>query len=344
MRKIQMLLLVTALLMLLAVASAPALAQNAGVVNVYSARHYGAMEATFAKFTEETGIEVRLSQGTVQALLQRLEAEGTQTPADVFFSIDAGGLDLAAEKGLLQSVESAVLTEAIPEDLRDPDGYWFALSQRFRTLMVSTERVEAGAVTSYAGLADSQWKGRLCLRPATHIYTISLTASLIAEYGEADAEAIVAGWVANEPEYIDSDSRILETIAAGGCDVALTNSYYLGRILSEQPDFPVALVWANQGEAESGVHRNISGMGVTAAALNRDNAVQLIEWMATTGQAADETGIPGGNFEFPVNPTAEVNPVIAAWGEFTIDPLPLTDYGDQQEAAVALLERVGYGF
>jgi iron(III) transport system substrate-binding protein len=344
MRKIQLVLLVTGLLMLLALAAAPALAQDAGVVNVYSARHYGVMEATFAKFTEETGIEVRLSQGTVQALVQRLEAEGSQTPADVFFSIDAGGLDLAASKGLLQPVESEVLTAAIPAELRDPDNLWFALSQRFRTIMVSTERVEAGAVTTYAGLADAQWNSRLCLRPATHIYTIALVGGLILELGEAEAEAIVAGWVANQPQYIDSDSRILETIAAGGCDVALTNHYYLGRILSEQPDFPVSLVWANQAEGETGVFRNISGMGVTAAALNRENAITLIEWMATTGQAADETGIPGGNYEFPVNPTAEVNAVIAGFGEFTIDPLPLDEYGDQQEAALALLERVGYGF
>jgi iron(III) transport system substrate-binding protein len=344
MRKIQMVLVVTGLLMMLALGSVPALAQSAGVVNVYSARHYGAMEATFAAFTEETGIQVRLSQGTVQSLLQRLEAEGAQTPADVFFSIDAGGLDLAAAKGLLQPVESDVLAEAIPDDLRDPDNLWFALSQRFRTIMVSSERVEAGAVTTYAGLADPQWSGRLCLRPATHIYTISLTASLIAELGEAEAEAIVAGWVANEPQYIDSDTRILETIEAGGCDVALTNHYYLARKLGENPAFPVTLVWANQAEGESGVHRNISGMGVTAAALNLENAVRLIEWMATTGQAPDATGIPGGNYEFPVAPTAALHPVIATFGDFTIDALPLSDYGDQQEAAVALLERVGYGF
>ncbi len=337
--------IVFAFLGVLLLGIAPALAQTP-VVNVYSARHYGAMEAVFARFTEETGIVVRLSQGSVQSLLERLRAEGAQTPADVFFSIDAGGLDLAAEEGLLQPIESEVLTTNIPEDLRDPENRWFALSQRFRTIMYNPATVQPEELSTYEQLADPMWKGRLCLRPATHIYTISLVASLIAADGEAKAEAVVAGWVANEPQFIDSDTRILETIQAGGCDVGITNQYYLGRKLSEDPAFPVSLFWANQGEDGRGVHRNISGMGVTAAALNKDNAIALIEWLsqADKGQLADVDGIPGGNFEYPVNAEAPVNEIIAAFGEFTIDPLPLSEYGDLQEQAIALLERTGYGF
>jgi len=321
-------------------ATPPPAAPGAQVVNVYSARHYGAMEGVLQRFTQETGIDVLLSQGSVQTLLQRLEAEGKQTPADVFMSIDAGGLVVAANKGLLQPIESAVLQRNIPEALRDPQNRWFGLTQRVRTIMYNPARVKPEELSTYAALADPKWKGRLCLRPATHIYTIALVASLIAERGEAGAEEIVKGWVANEPQYIDSDTRILETIEAGGCDVGLTNHYYLARKLNENPNFGVELFWANQ--AEQGVHRNISGMGVTAAARNRANAIKLIEWLSDQGQAADSTGLPGGNFEFPANPNAPIGAILQSFGEFKIDPIPLTAYGDFQEAAVKLLERAGY--
>ncbi|MBW4438220.1 MAG: extracellular solute-binding protein [Pleurocapsa minor GSE-CHR-MK-17-07R] len=313
------------------------------VVNVYSSRHYGAMEDAFVRFTEETGIEVRLSSGSAQSILERLRAEGSQTVADVYFTIDAGGLDLAASEGLLQPIESEILTEAIPADLRDPDNLWFAVSQRMRTIMYNPETVDPSELSTYAALADEEWAGRLCLRPGTHIYTISLIGSLIANLGAEEAERVVAGWVANQPQYIDSDTRILETIAAGGCDVGLTNHYYLARLLDTDPEFPVRAFWANQGEGETGVFRNVGGVGLTAAAINRDNAIRLIEWMATDGQAADLTGVPGGNYEFPTAVDAPVNEIIAGFGEFTIDPLPLTEYGELQIQAVELIERVGYG-
>jgi iron(III) transport system substrate-binding protein len=342
--RIRLMSLVVTALLLAVVTMLPVAAQERAVVNVYSARHYGAMESAFTAFTDATGIEVRLSQGSAQSILERLRAEGSQTIADVFFTIDAGGLDLAASEALLQPIVSPVVDAAVPAELRDPDNLWVAVSQRVRTIMYNPQTVTVDELSTYEQLADPMWNGRLCLRPATHIYTISLVGSLLADLGEAEAERVVAGWVANNPQYIDSDTRILETIAAGGCDVGLTNQYYLARLLSEDPAFPVQLFWANQGEDERGAFRNVSGVGITAAALNVENAVRLVEWMVTDGQAADELGIPGGNYEFPVNAEAELNPIIAEFGEFTIDPLPLSEYGDYQEAAVALLERTGYGF
>jgi iron(III) transport system substrate-binding protein len=323
--------------------TAPVVAQDAPqVVNVYSARHYGAMEDAFARFTEATGIEVRLSQGSVQSLLERLRAEGSQTPADVFFSIDAGALDLAASEGLLQPLGSEVITTAVPEDLRDPDDHWVAVSQRLRTFVYNPETVDPAELTSYADLADPKWNGRLCMRPATHIYTIALVGGLILELGEEEAQAVVEGWVANNPQFIDSDSRMVETVAAGGCDVALVNHYYFARALSENPELNARLAWADQDG--SGVFRNVSAAGITSAAVNRDNALRLIEWMVTDGQAADSSGIPGGNFEFPTNPQAELAPILLELGEPVIKPLALSEYGDTQEAALALLERAGYGF
>jgi iron(III) transport system substrate-binding protein len=302
------------------------------------------MEAVFNRFTEETGIEVRLSQGSSQSLLERLRAEGSQTPADVFFTVDAGTLDLAATEDLLQPVESEVLDAAVPAELRDPANQWFALSQRLRTIIYNSETVDPSELSTYQDLADPKWDGRLCLRPATHIYTLGLTGVLIHDLGEDGAEQVVSGWVANNPQFIDSDERIIDTLAAGGCDVAIVNHYYVARALTDDPTLPVGLIWANQGEGEGGVARNVFGAGVTAAALNRHNAVTLIEWLATEGQAADDTGIPGGNLEYPVNPEAAIAPALEQFGTPIINPMPLNEYGDVQEAALNLLEGAGYGF
>lgn len=326
----------------LAVSTASPTRAQTQVVNVYSARHYGALERVFAEFTKETGIQVRLSSGSSQALLERLRADGKQTPADLFLVIDAGTLQLAAEEGLLQPVKSEVLEKAVPAELRDPEGRWFALSQRMRTIVYNPAKVKPEEVQDYADLANPKWRGRLCLRPATHIYTISLAASLIATRGEREAERILRGWVNNRPQFIDSDTRILETIEAGRCDVGITNHYYVGNKLKANANFPVKLVWANQKGA--GVHVNITGAGVTAAAPNRDNAVRLLEWLVTKGQGPADTHLPGGNSEFPVNPSAEAPKVLEqlVGTGFKTDYQTLRQYGKLQADAIKLLERVRY--
>ena len=311
------------------------------IVNLYSTRHYGVLEPMYAAFTEETGIEVRVSAGSMSALIERLRAEGERTVADAFFAVDAGGLWQAADAGLLQSVESEILEQNIPPELRDSQGRFFALSQRVRSIAYAAERVETSELSTYEALADRKWRDRLCMRPSTNVYVQSLVASFIAAHGEARAERIVRGWVANRPVYIDSDTRILETIAAGRCDVGVTNHYYLARLLDRQPDFPVKMFWANQDGR--GAHRNVSGIGVTAAAANRENAIRLIEWLSSNaGQANSESGLPGSNFEFPVNADAELHPIIAAFGDWKPDPMPLSEYGRFQGAAVELMQRAGY--
>jgi iron(III) transport system substrate-binding protein len=331
------------LLVLLVAACGPTTAPETGqdVVNVYSARHYGAVEEVFERFTEETDIEVRLSQGSDQSLVERILAEGSQTPADAVIVINAGSASLLANEGVLSPVESSTIADAIPEQLRDPQGRWVGLSQRVRTIMYNPAAVDE-APTQYADLADPQWEGRLCLRPASHIYTIALVANMIANYGEERTEEIVSGWVDNNPTYINSDTRQLETVAAGGCDAAIANHYYLARILDEDPDFPVELVWANQ--ETTGVHRNIVAMGVLESARNRENAVQLLEWLATEGQGAGSDTLPGSNHEFPANPDAPVHPVLQEFPTFEADPIDLAAYGENQAAAIQLLERTGYGF
>ncbi|MCS7057038.1 MAG: extracellular solute-binding protein [Thermoflexales bacterium] len=317
----------------------PATAQTR-IVNVYSARHYGALEKVFAEFTRETGIQVRLSSGSTQALLERLRAEGAQTPADVFFVIDIGTLQIAAEEGLLQPIQSEALNAAVPAELRDPQGRWFALSLRYRTVVYNANKVKPEELSTYEALADRKWRGRLCLRPATHIYTVSLVASMIANIGEQRTERVLRGWMANRPTFIDSDTRILETIEAGKCDVGITNHYYVGNKLKTNPNFPVKVFWANQ--KDRGVHVNISGAGVTANAANRENAIRLLEWLATRGQDPGTAGLPGGNSEYPVNPSAQPAEVLKGFGSFKADMAALPKYGALQPQAIKLLERVGY--
>lgn len=332
---------------LLSLSLVPSMAQSGGVVNVYSSRHYGAIEKPFEAFTAATGIEVRVSQGSPQALLERLRAEGEFSPADLFLAVDAGVLSLAASEGLLQPAESEILSANIAEPFRDPDNLWFALSRRPRAIVYNTEKVSADELSTYEDLADPKWADRLCLRPASHIYTISLVSSLVQRLGEEQAEAVVAGWVANNPTYIDSDTRMIENVAAGACDVAIVNQYYLSRLLNEKPDTVanVALFWPNQGEGEGGVFYNVNAAGITKSAVNVREALAFLEYFSSLeGQAETDTGFPGSNFEYPTNLEAGINPFVAQLGEpIFMTEFPLWQYGEFQAPSLDLLERTGYG-
>jgi iron(III) transport system substrate-binding protein len=313
-------------------------AQSRGVVNLYTARHYG-VERVFEEFTRETGIAVRFTTGSDAVLRERIRAEGRHTLADVYLTVDVGNLWLAAEAGLLSPVDSRVLTTHIPARLRDPGNRWFALTQRVRTIMYHPDRVRPEDLSTYEALADSRWRGRLVMRPATHSYTQSLVASLIAAHGRERALEIVRGWVANRPTLIDSDTRILETLAAGGGDVAITNHYYLGRLLEANPNFPIRIFWANQGAGARGAHVNISGAGITAHAPNRANAVVLLEWLSSPrGQRL----FADTNHEFPANPNVTPHPIIAAFGAYLRDPIDMAQHGRLQADAIRLLDEAGY--
>ncbi len=303
-------------------------------VTVYTGRHYG-IEPVFDEFTAETGIEVRFTTGSDPELRARLEAEGANTPADLIMTADAANIALAAEAGLLASVDNESILNAIPEELRAVDNTWFALSLRLRVIMSSSERV-TDAPTTYAEVGDPKWKGKLCLRPSTHPYTQSLVAGLINNLGADEARSIVDSWVANEPLYINSDTDMLKAIQAGDCDVALTNSYYLGRLLQEDPEFPVTLTWPDQ--ETFGAHLNISAAAVTANAPNKDEAVALLEWLATKGQKL----FSDTNNEFPADPNVEPNSIIAGFGSYKADTKSVRELGRLNPAAVELLSAAGY--
>lgn len=303
-------------------------------VTVYTGRHYG-IEPVFDEFTAETGIEVRFTTGSDPELRARLEAEGANTPADLIMTADAANIALASDAGLLAAVDDESILNAIPEELRATDNTWFALSLRLRVIMSSSERV-TDAPTTYAEVGDPKWRGKLCLRPSTHPYTQSLVAGLINNLGADDARSIVDSWVANEPLYINSDTDMLKAIQAGDCDVALANSYYLGRLLSEDPDFPVNLTWPDQ--ETFGAHLNISAAAVTANAPNKDEAIALLEWLATKGQKS----FSDTNNEFPADPNVEPNSIIAGFGSYKADTKSVRELGRLNPAAVELLSAAGY--
>jgi len=311
---------------------------QAAEVVIYSARsaQYGP-ETAFEAFTKRTGIQVKTFGGNSSELFERLRAEGDKTPADVLITVDAGNLWNAARSGLLSKVDSPELLANVPANLRDPEGRWFGLTVRARTIMYSTKRVKPEELSTYEALGDPKWKRRLCLRTSTYIYNQSFLATMIKRLGEAKTEQIVHGWVANGPILINGDTKILEAIAAGQCDVGLANSYYLARLVAKDPSFPVAPFWANQ--QTTGTHINISGAGVTAHAKNRASAVKLLEFLSSPEA---QQMFADGNFEYPVNPHVSPSPVLARWSKFKADDINVAAAGEFQAAATRLADRAGY--
>jgi iron(III) transport system substrate-binding protein len=314
----------------------PAPAGAAEEVVIYSSRHYG-QEAAFETFTRATGIEIRMLNGEAGQLFERLKAEGSKTPADVLLTVDAGNLWNAARAGLLAPVRSAELERNIPAHLRDPEHRWVGLTLRARTIVYNPRRVAPAELSTYEALGDPKWKGRLCLRTSSNIYNQSMLATFIRRHGEPRTEAIVRGWMANGPALINGDTKIIEAIAAGQCDVGIVNSYYLARMLKKDPATPVALFWANQ--QTTGTHVNVSGAGVTAHAKHHANAVRLLEFLS--GLDAQQM-FADTSLEFPANPRAEPSAVVKAWGPFKQDELNVAAAGEFQAAATRLADRAGY--
>lgn len=303
---------------------------------VYSARHYG-NEPAFDAFTRKTGVKLKTFNASSAELFERLKAEGDKTPADVLITVDAGNLWNAARAGLLSAVDSPALRSNIPAQLRDPETRWVGLTVRARTIAYNTKKVHPAELSTYETLGDPRWKGRLCLRPSNYIYSQSFLAAMIKRHGEAKTEAIVRGWVTNNPTLINSDTKLIEAVAAGQCDVALVNHYYLARLVAKDADFPVAIFWANQ--QTTGVHINISGAGVTAHSKNRAHAIKLIEFLSSPEA---QNLFADANFEFPANPEVPPHSLIAKWGKFKADEINIGAAGEFQAAATRLADRVGY--
>jgi iron(III) transport system substrate-binding protein len=310
----------------------------AAEVVVYSARIEQLIKPMFDAFTKETGIQVKYTTDNEGALLARLEAEGKNTPADMLITVDAGNLWAAAKAGLLKPVKSEVLERNIPAHLRDPQNEWFGLSVRARTLIYNTKKVKPSELSTYEDLADTKWNKRLCLRSSKKVYNQSLVAMMIAEHGETETEKIVKGWVANlATDPLSDDTKALEFVASGKCDVTMVNTYYFGRLMKKEANLPLAIFWPNQNDG--GVHVNISGAGVTRYSRNEQAAIKLLEFLSSDKA---QNLFADVNMEYPANPAINTDPFVAAWGDFKQNPMNLVKAGELQTTAVKLMDRAGY--
>jgi iron(III) transport system substrate-binding protein len=326
--------------MLLAVS--PALA--AGEVNIYSERQEVLIKPLLDRFSAQTGIKVNLVAGKADALMQRLASEGINSPADVLLTVDAGNLNRAMELGLFQAVRSETLEKTVPAAYRDQAGHWFGLSMRARPIMYAKDRVNPADLATYQDLTDARWKGKVCVRSSSNVYNQSMVSALIAQHGVPATEAWAKGLVANfarPPQGGDRDQ--IKALAAGQCDVALVNTYYLGGMLNasqaeeKEAAAKVAILWPNQ--KDRGVHVNVSGAGVTKHAKNLDNAVRLLEFLVSEEA---QRWYAEANYEYPVRPGTPVSATLAAWGTFKADDLNLAILGEHNPEAVRLMDRAGW--
>ena len=328
---------------LAALIAAPAAAAGAGVVNLYSSRHYDTDERLYADFTEATGITVNRIEAAADELIERMRAEGANSPADVLITVDAGRIWRAQEAGLLAPVDSEVLNARIPAHLREPDGHWFAFSQRARIIFYDRERVQTPPAT-YAELADPKWEGMVCTRSASNIYMLSLLAAQIEHQGEAAAKDWAAGlWNNRARQPSGGDTDQLRAVASGECAVAVANTYYFARALrtevsglSEHAD---RIGWVFPDQSGVGTHVNISAGALAAHAPNRDNAIRFLEYLASD-QAQEY--FSAGNDEYPAVPGVGLSESTARLGLFRADALNLATLGANQSRAQMIYDAVGY--
>jgi iron(III) transport system substrate-binding protein len=315
-----------------------------GVVNVYSHRHYDTDEELFRLFTEATGIEVNVQTASADELITRLEIEGADTEADVIVTVDAGRLQRAKERNLLRSVSSPLLLSNVPEHLRDPDGYWYGLTQRARIVVYAKDRVSPEDLSTYEDLTDPKWRGKILVRSSENIYNQSLLASMIAVHGDEAAERWAEGIVRNmarPPQGADRDQ--VRDIAAGVGDLAIVNTYYLGILFNGDDEADRALAgkigvfFPNQDDR--GAHVNVSGAGVTAHSPNPENARRLLEFLTDTRA---QTGYAEANYEYPVKPGIAWAETLTEWGDFRQDTLNLSVLGELNARAVMVFDRAGW--
>ena len=317
----------------------PVLAEE---VVVYSARNEQLIKPLFDAYTRETGVQIKFITDKEGPLMARLKAEGKNTPADMLLTVDAGNLWQASEEELLRPIQSKILQANVPAHLRDPDNEWFGLSVRARTLIYNTSKVKPSDLSTYEDLANPKWKGRLCLRSSKKVYNQSLVAMMITEYGEEKTEDMVRGWVGNlATSPFPDDTKAMEAVAAGQCDVTLVNTYYFGRLMEKTPTLPLGIFWPNQNlkNEAAGVHVNISGAGVTRYAKNPDGAQKLIEWLSSDKA---QNLFADVNLEYPVNPKIAPDKTVAAWGSFKQNLISVKEAGSLQVKAVKLMDRADY--
>ena len=320
---------------------------SAGDVNVYSYRKPKLIDPMFAVFTQKTGIKVN-SVYAKKGMLERLQQEGSNSPADLVFTVDIGRLKDIQNAGLTQAVQSDALARDIPAQFREPNGHWFGLTSRARIIVSSKDRVGASDIKSYEDLTNSRWKGRICTRSGKHPYMVALTASMIVHHGSANAKAWLSGLKANLARKPQGNDRAqVKAIKEGVCDVAIINHYYMSKMLKDPKQVPwanaVRVVFPNQKDLRPlyhrGAHMNISGVALTKHAPNREGAIALMEFLASAegqGMYAQKNG------EYPVTPGIAWNDLQKSWGPFKQDDLALAAIADNRAAPLRMAAEVGY--
>jgi len=324
---------------------APVAGAQENVLNLYTARHYQTDEALYSNFTKQTGIRINRIEGGEDVLFERIKNEGARSPADVFITVDVGRLWRAEQAGIFAKVRSSALESRIPPAYRDPQGHWFGFSARARVIAFNKSAVKPGEIRNYEDLANPKWKGRICIRSSSHPYNLSLVGSMIAHLGEMKAEEWVRGLKSNlarNPKGGDTDQ--LKAAAAGECDIAVANTYYIARLMrsARAGDRAVAqklgVVWPNQDNR--GVHMNISGGGMLKNAPHRSAALQFLEYLASDQAQAN---FANGNNEWPVVPGVSIrNPELESLGKFKMDSINVGQLGKNQSIAQRIADRAGF--
>jgi iron(III) transport system substrate-binding protein len=305
---------------------------------IYTSQKEQFVKPLLETYTKASGQEIQFISDSGPVLIERLKAEGAKTSADLLLTVDAGNLWLATQQGLLQPISSEPLKGAIPKSFRDPEGHWYGFSLRARTILYNTSKVKPSELSTYQDLGDKKWKGRLCLRTSKNVYNQSLVALMLADQKPEQVENLVQSWVANlaTSPFVD-DTKLIEAIAAGQCDVGVANHYYLARLIRTRGELPVAVHWASYNQG--GTFVNIFGAGVVKASQKKSEAQKFLEWL---GSREGQTALTQNNLEYPVLANIPTPELISKWGTFKSVNTPLIKAGELQAQAVKLMDKVGY--
>ena len=316
------------------------------VVNIYSQRHYDVDQMQYDNFEKSTGIKVNVIKSNADELIQRMQNEGDNSPADLFITVDVGKLWQASNMGLLQKYQDESLTDGITESLLDKNGFWIPVTYRSRILVHSNERVQRSELSTYEDLANSKWKGRLLVRSSSNSYNQALLSSLVGNLGDEATKSWTQAVVSNfarDPKGNDRDQ--VKAIAAGQGDVAIVNSYYIGLLLSSENEEEinagksVSVFFPNQGEGQRGSHINVSGIALAKNSPNKSNALKLIRYLTT--DEAQETYV-NNTYEYSVKPNIMPNKIVSDWGSFKKDTLDLNMLGIKRNDAIRIFDAAGW--
>jgi len=313
-------------------------------ITIYTHRHYDSDKTIFANFEKETGIKVNVVKANADELLQKLEAEGKQSPADVLLTIDAGRLVRAKQKDLLQAAQSEIIEKSVPENLRDGENFWFSLTKRARIIVYDKNKVNPEDLSTYEDLTNPKWNGKVLIRSSSNIYNQSLLASIIANNGQDSAKQWAAGLVQNMarvPKGNDRDQ--VKAILAGEGEIGIINTYYLGKLINSKDSLEVeagnsvGVFFLNQ--EDRGAHINVSGIGVAKYAPNKEYAIKFIEYLVSKDV---QEIFAKANYEYPVNKEASASDLLKSWGDFKEDDLPLSKLGELNKEAVIIFDEVAW--